>query len=383
MQRQRNIAVLSALFPDLDLFQSEKLLEKYDDDIEKVICVIHDELGIQNDDEDNSNKMNLKEDKPNETQIVEVNGGDGNTLEEPKVTIKGECIGNREITATWIYAQGYSPGENDTIGIYIFNRELNKSFYNSKRVSECLPACTCNFTVRYDGFYELRYFAESLKWISDIPDFTPMCRSERILVGSEVSVRATVEKYCVDVQWDNKTSTVGDWIGIYDKSSRSNKKYVQYKYVEPAHLETPFAIMKFRLPYEEGLYELRYFRKDSTTKLNGYFCSGYSNPFQIRHNDELCYSQNQMILNVSFSSMSVRPSPKDRIEIEDRGTVIGAVECGNYKKRMEEKNVGNVSINLQESNYIKHKGSCKEWTMKFVTGEGKILSSVVLSELRL
>lgn len=381
MERQRNIAVLSALFPDFDLFQSERLLDEYNDDIETVVSLICTNMDTK------SLSVDQSESEPIECATKGPQDEDINTpidLNEPKVTIQGECKEGRVITAAWRYGQGYSPGKEDTVGVYVYNRELNKSFYSSKKVSECLPACTCSFTVWYDGFYEFRYFAEPLKWISGTPDMTPLCRSERILVGSEVSMDATVSKDSVHVQWDNSTSVAGDWIGLYGTSTRSNRKYVEYQYVEPVHLETPLAGMDFRLPFGGGSFEFRYFRAASTSKLSGYFCSGYSNPFQVRcKSGEFSYFQNGMILHVFFAFLSVQPSPKDRIEIEVQGTVIGTVTCGKYKERLEKKNAGIVSVDLQKRCYMDRKSTCKEWTIRFVSGDGKTLATKALSKLRL
>lgn len=375
MQRQVNLSVLTALFPGVDVFRSEKLLDEYDDDIESVVDVIYNELNATKEKAHTTVKEEEEEKKlpppPPPPQIATVTAAPES---KQGVQIKGECTGPKVITATWEYVGGYSPGENDIIGLYVYNRELNKSFYSTAKVAKCLPASTHSFTVWYDGFYELRYFAGA--------SAEPVCRSERIIVGDEVTLRATVGEDTVHVQWDNKTSAQGDWIGLYGTAERSNKKYTQYQYVEPVHLETPLAGMDFRLPYEAGTYEFRYFRRASTSMLSGYFCSGYSNLFKVRHTGaEFSYFQNGKILVVFFMFPAERPTAKDRIEISDRGTAIGKAFCGKYDERLSKKNAGIVPIDLQQKSYALHKTTCKEWKMTFVTGEGKVLATTVLSKL--
>lgn len=375
-RRQRNIAVLQALFPEADVFHSERLLEENSDDIERVVNLIYNELNTRHDDEREGENGTTEFQNEDDTEHEEPN--------EPRVVIRGECTEGKVITATWEYGRGYTPGGNDTVGLYIYNRRLNKSFYSSKKVAKCLPACECNFSVLYDGFYELRYFAGPVQRISEVPDTTLVCRSGRILVGSEVPMHATLCEDSVRVQWDNKTSVAGDWIGLYNTHVRSNKEYIGFQAVDPVHLETPVAVIDFELPCRGGEYEFRYFRSASTSYLNGYFCSGYSNPFQIRcEDDKFSYFQNGMMLHVFFTFLSELPSPRDRIEIEDHGTVIGVALCGKYKERLERKNAGIIPVDLQKKNYVSRKDSCKEWKMKFISGDDRVLRTTDLSLLRM
>lgn len=224
--------------------------------------------------------------------------------------------------------------ENDSIGLYIYNREKDGSFYSNFYVKDCEPGSSCcSLKAPKRGFCELRYFDNLIKW--KYVERPCISRSERFLVGPEVSLAAKVEDETglITVYWDRwpEIASSYDWVGLYKVSTKSNRSYVESKYVSESKISmingSEVKYLKFKRPRVSGTYEFRFFFYAKNASAIGHFCSGYSSPFEIKNVDTLSIemSADEKSFYVKYCCPSSEPNNNDWIG------VYASPKCANNK----------------------------------------------------
>ncbi|KAL7720872.1 SKICH domain-containing protein [Entamoeba marina] len=165
------------------------------------------------------------------------------------------------------------------IGIYVYKRQYDNKYCEYKPVD--VNKQIIEFEQLPDGIYEARLFENR---------FTKLATSKPILIGTPVEVTTEFNyqfPYVINVSYD-KCSSHSDWIGLFETSTYSMKKFIKSYSVsiQQNHISVDLSILKIDA-MEDGdddniikpkAYEFRYFKNISKIS-NTTAPSGISKPF--------------------------------------------------------------------------------------------------------
>ncbi|KAH3745806.1 DNA-directed primase/polymerase protein [Pelomyxa schiedti] len=225
------------------------------------------------------------------------------------ITLTGKISSTDPHTIVYSFAlQGTEPSAKDWVGLYIHNRQYSNK-YSAYQHTTGGSTGEGQFSDLVDGYYDLRLFLNGEKDV-------PVCRSDPVLVGEAVDLRATLQGRNVIVSWDHSKSSSNptrDWIGLFPVRTYSNKKYLSFAYCNDTGKVTLGPV-----PYGDAEHECRYFKATS-----GYCYSGKSKAFSVPNQDmilpsaeDITHGQN---LQVHWRLTTVSPNKSDWVGVFPKG----------------------------------------------------------------
>ncbi|KAH3764812.1 DNA-directed primase/polymerase protein [Pelomyxa schiedti] len=216
------------------------------------------------------------------------------------------------------HIQGVEPTATDWVGLYIHNRQYANKYSDWQHTAGTAHGHG-TFSNLLDGFYDLRLFLNGNKT-------NPICRSEPVLIGTEVPLSAEIVGRKVRISWLPKNATLNptyDWIGLFLKGTKSNKKFLMYTWGSECG-----SVLVGPIPYGTDEYECRYFKHGS-----GFIYSGRVF-FSIPVRDSLTVISSNLrlgeSLQVRWALSTVEPHSRDWIGIFPAGAKDDAYLCYKY-----------------------------------------------------
>jgi len=211
---------------------------------------------------------------------------------EIKPTVQGNVI-----EFTWNIPEDEEVNAKDWIGLFIHDREHSNK-YESSVYLEGKRNGKLTFSAPGNGYFDLRFYQKNGR--------EEKSRSEPFLVGPMMEVKAEREnRRKINVTWNRDLEEDGDWIGIYEKSTLSNARFIQQLSVSSANNN---GVLTFDSPRKPGMYEIRYFFS-SKRHGTGYAYSGKTE-IEIPDEDGMYIMTTHPVLKVHWQVFSCQPSKK-------------------------------------------------------------------------
>jgi len=208
------------------------------------------------------------------------------------------------ITFSWKISPNAELSAKDWIALFIHDREHSNKF-ESYVYLDGKSEGSKSFIAPGIGFFDLRFYQNG--------QYEEKSRSNEFCVGPEMEVKATMQgRRKINVTWNRRIETTGDWIGLYHASTFSNAKYIQQHPVSEANSD---GVIAFDAPREPGDYELRYFFS-SGKHGTGYAFSGKAQ-IVIPNEDEMHVISTHPVVKVKWQTYSQEPNSSDWIGLYD------------------------------------------------------------------
>lgn len=167
------------------------------------------------------------------------------------VTESGGCVvtaivDNDVISGEWKWMDG-APTPADWLALYALNQPAHKK-YLQYMYTKGGPNGQYSFKGVLPGHYEVRFFSNG--------GYVPVSRTAAMRVGPKCTLAVQNQGDNISVVYavdPPQAPSKGDWIGLYEKSQRSNKKYISSVYGNV----NGTAVLK--TPKQPGAYEVRLF----------------------------------------------------------------------------------------------------------------------------